>query len=64
MNKLFITLNRHKIFFKERLPLVMDNLQGLFLNRSLNIMVGFLGDPDMLPRAGDVTSERLKAARV
>ena len=34
------------------------------MNRSLNIMVGFLGDPDMLPRAGDVTSERLKAARM
>ena len=42
----------------------MVGLQGLFLNRSWNIMVGFLEDPDMLPWARDVTSERLKAARV
>ena len=42
----------------------MVGLQTWFMNRSWNITVGFLEDPDMLPRAGDVTSERLKAARV
>ena len=57
MEKVVPDVRRFRLLL--RLVKAWAKRKGLYGN-----MVGFLGDPDMLPRAGDVTSERLKAARV